>query len=240
MENKRKKAINNNLALYKAVFSSHDKQLQVTEDVYYLEEKTPPLYSNLVTRTASWTPDEEFKTIDQNCSVQGWKEWSIKDSFQCLDLTGFGFEKLFDSKWLYLEATNFVKPDLPLSIDFRVANNNSDLLSWIETWGEGLELGKQIYNEKLLTNPDIIFVTGYVNEKPKYVALLNKSDDVVGISNFFVPENTREIWTELISWVHGEFGKVDIVGYEDTDMLSKIASLGVEEVGDLTVWIKKI
>lgn len=32
---------------------------------------------------------------------------------------------------------------------------------------------------------------------------------------------------------------IDVVGYEDAETLEKIAVLGVESVGDITIWLKK-
>lgn len=240
MNDKRATAITNNLALYQAVLVSHDLELKRADDIYYLEKQAPPLYSNLVTRVNSWSPDSIFRTIDHNFEVENWNEWSIKDSFQCLDLVPFGFEKLFNSQWLYLNPENFLKLDSSTQINFRIVANRRDLSVWIETWGEDVELGERIYNEKLLANPNIHFVIGYLDEVPVYVALLNQSEpSVVGISNFFVQKETSIVWTELISFILGKFGKVNIVGYEDNKTTSALSVLGVECVGDLSVWHKK-
>lgn len=240
MKDKQKLASNNNLALYQAVFAAHNKTLELNDDIYFLPVKTPPLYSNLATRNKDWRPDEIFQQIDKLAKEENWQDWSIKDSFQCLDLTKFGFEKLFDSQWIYLESNDFSSLDTPDHIDFKMIESENDLQLWIEVWGEGVELGNQIYNKDLLENSDVKFVIGYVDSKPIYVALLNKSDDVIGVSNFFISEKTEIVWSDLVKFIQNQFGLVDIVGYEDAETVSKIKSIGFESVGNLTVWLKKL
>lgn len=240
MKNKQKLASNNNLALYQAVFASHNKTLEHNENIYFLPVKTPPLYSNLATRSEDWQPDEIFQQIDELAKEENWDDWSIKDSFQCLDLVKFGFEKLFDAQWIYLGSDDFYNANTSDHIDFKIVESEADLQLWIEVWGEGVELGNQIYNKALVENPDVVFVVGYVDEEPQHVALLNKSEDVIGVSNFFVPEKTEAAWSSLVGFIQTKFGSIDIVGYEDAETVSKIKSIGFETVGDLTVWLKKL
>lgn len=237
---KQKLASNNNLALYQAVFASHNKTLEHNDGIYFLPVKTPPLYSNLATRSEDWQPDDVFQQIDKLAKEESWDDWSIKDSFQCLDLTKFGFEKLFDAQWIYLESGHFSAAETSDPVDFKVVKSEDDLQLWIEVWGEGVELGNQIYNKALVENSDVLFIVGYVENKPKHVALLNKSEDVIGVSNFFVPEKTEAAWSSLVSFIQNHFGTKDIVGYEDAETVSKIKSVGFEPVGDLTVWLKKL
>ena len=235
---KRQKASNNNLALYKSVFASHGIELRENSDIYYTTEQTPPLYSNLATRSPEWIPEEIFHRIDNNCVEQKWSEWSIKDSFQRLDLTKHGFEKLFDSKWLYLESENFSHQN-DTSTRFEIVTDSGGLQKWIEVWGEGVELGNSIYKPELLKDESVYFLIGYNDTEPDCVALLNKSDDVIGISNFFVPDNTKNKWSSLVSFIYSEVEVKDIVGYEDAKSLEKINALGFEPVGNLTIWLKK-
>lgn len=235
---RRQKASDNNLALYKSVFASHGIELQATKGIYYTAERTPPLYSNLATRSPEWMPEEIFGEIDKHYNEQSWSDWSIKDSFQCLDLTKHGFEKLFDSQWLYLESNTFT-PQNNEGIRFEIVTDSDGLQRWIETWGEGVELGNSIYKPELLEDDSVYFVIGYKDTKPDCVALLNKSDDVIGVSNFFVPDDTVSKWSSLVSFIYSEIEVRDVVGYEDAETLEKISVLGFESVGNLTIWLKK-
>src|SRR5689334_11827470 len=110
MNEKLQKAILNNNELYEAVFSAQDVNFNRTHSAWYSLEKTPPLYSNLVTVSDDWKPDEIFGLIDDNFKRENWESWSVKDSFAALDLKGYGFEKLFEANWFYLEAVRFTPP----------------------------------------------------------------------------------------------------------------------------------
>jgi len=145
-------AIHNNMALYQAIFEANNIALKVNSDIYFSEEESPPLYSNLVTLTKNWRVDEQFKRIEQNF-LKGWSEWSIKDSFQCLDLSAYGFSRLFDAHWFYLSASEFLPFATQLEFEFKIVKNKADLQQWIFDWGEGLELGRKIFNEKLIADP---------------------------------------------------------------------------------------
>jgi len=85
-----------------------------------------------------------------------------------------------------------------------------------------------------------VFGTVVPGSSPGRCTLLNKSDDVIGVSNFFVPVKTETIWSDLVQFIQNQFGPVDVVGYEDAETVSKIKSIGFESVGDLTVWLKKL
>ena len=100
MQDKLQKAICNNNELYEAILSSQDIKSHKTDSIWYSLENTPPFYSNLVTVSKEWKPDDVFRNIDFNYEKENWEEWSIKDSFAVLDLTEFGFTKLFDAQWM--------------------------------------------------------------------------------------------------------------------------------------------
>ena len=108
MKTKRGKAIDNNHGIYEAVFQSWGLGWNKNASIWYSTGKTPPLNSNLVTRTPGWKPDETFAKMDALCEAEGWEGWSIKDSFRVLNLEEYGFPVLFDSRWLYWEAAGFL------------------------------------------------------------------------------------------------------------------------------------
>jgi hypothetical protein len=56
MDKKLQRAIDNNHGLYEAIFASHGIRWNKNASSWYCIEKVPPLYSNLVTRSAAWRP----------------------------------------------------------------------------------------------------------------------------------------------------------------------------------------
>ena len=239
MNEKLRKAILNNNDLYEAVFKPHKINFDGNDKIRYSLEKVPPLYSNLVTISQDWKPDEIFKTINENFKNENWKEWSIKDSFGVLDLTKYDFEKLFDASWIYLESINFKPIQNSLKIRFEIIENEKTLQDWRKVWDENKELGKQIFQSEMLNDSSVFFLAGYRDEKIITGCLINKTENVLGISNFFSPEPKIEYWSEIIRFIYESVKIADIVGYEREDFVEKLQPLGFEAIGDLTVWLRK-
>ena len=238
MDSKLVKAINNNHGLYQAVFKHHSISLQFNNDVAYTTKKAPPYYSNLVTRCKEWQPDAIFQQIDNTYHQEGWQEWSIKDSFQVLELTTYGFTKLFDAEWMYLERDKF-KPSAANHLHYKLIQSEEGLEQWRSAWDSDIEVGKAIFTPSLLTNACLYFVAGYDKVEIVTGCVINKTEDVLGISNFFAPDQSLHYWSTLISFIHTSIEKKDLVGYERVDVVSRLNKLGVEPIGNLSVWLKK-
>ena len=235
---KRTKAIRNNNDLYEAVLKPHGITSHRTGSIWYCLAETPPLYSNLVTLSAQWQPDGTFRRIDEICRRENWEEWSVKDSFAVLDPGEYGFRKLFDACWLYLEAENFRPVKLEKKIDYRIVKNEETLSVWRKAWAADEELGQRIFRPEMTADPKVFFIAGFQDEKIASGCLLNKTEDVLGISNFFAPDESIEYWSDLIGFILNAFGRTDLVGYERKDLAGQLASFGFETVGHLTVWLK--
>src|ERR1700738_1235806 len=230
MNGKLKQCITNNNCLYQAIFSNHNIKFHIQNDIAYTTEKVPPLYSNVVTRSKEWSPDDIFKNIDQYFEEENWSEWSVKDSFHTLDLSEYGFEKLFDAQWIYLETADF-KPLNPNGLRYEILKTESDLLNWRMAWDSDVTLGEKIFNAKLLNNRDIYFIAGYENENIVTGCFINKTDDVLGISNFFAQDNFIFYWSGIISFIFTYVESRNIVGYEREELVAELASLGFQSIG---------
>ena len=233
------KAISNSLHWYRSIFESNSIDLKVSETCFFSEVKVPPLFSSIATREKDWRPDSIFESIYKRFVEERWPEWTIKDSYNCLDLKPFGFSKLFDAQWLHLQTEDF-KPTTDLSrYEFKTARTKEELDQWITDWGEGKEIGEQICNSSLLDNPSIELVSFQSPTGKTQVASLNKNDHTVGITNFFPEANSDEMWRALVSYIFVQNGDIDIVGYESGDAIEVAKELGFTSAGDLSVWIKR-
>ena len=239
MNEKLRTAILNNNDLYRAVFKPLNIKSCRNDSIWYCLEEAPPFYSNLVTVSEHWKPDEIFQTIDKNFKDENRNEWSIKDSFAALDLSIYGFNKLFDANWIYLEAANFTPLKTAANLHFKVVKNEKDLSDWRIAWDSNEDLGKQIFHPDLLNDSKIHFVAGYKNENIECGCLLNETENILGISNFFAPEKTIEVWSETIEFVFDSIKAADIVGYERNPLTAKLKTFGFEAIGDLVVWLHK-
>lgn len=231
------KAILNNNDLYEAVFSTHNVKTHQNDSIWYCLEKTPPLYSNIVTVSEDWQPNEIFRTIEANLKIE---KWSIKDSFNRLDLREYGFEKLFDASWIYLEAASFKPLKADSELICKIVESGEELSNWRIAWDADEKLGKQIFNAKILDDPNVFFIAGFDGKKIVSGCLINKTADVLGVSNFFAPDKSLKYWSEIIDFAFVSIEAADIVGYERKDLANELQSLGFETIGDLTVWLKTI
>lgn len=239
LKDKRLQAIYNNNGLYEAIFGTHQIEFQQTNLIRYSLEKTPPLYSNLVTISQNWKPDDIFRKIDRNNEKEIWDEWSIKDSFNELDLIEYGFRRLFDAQWIYLEAENFTPLKTDKNLRYEIVADENTLSDWRLVWDSNKELGREIFKPESLNNSKLHYIAGYEGKQIVCGCLVNKTDNVLGISNFFAPVREIEYWSELIEFIFTEIEQTDIVGYERKEFVDKLTSLEFESVGDLTVWLKK-
>lgn len=239
MNEKLVKAIINNNDLYEAVFKAQNLNWRRNDSICYCLEKTPPFYSNLVTVSDDWRPDEIFRRIDAKFAAENWDEWGIKDSFAVLDLTEFGFKKLFDAEWIYLKAENFKPLEIAGELKYKVIENDRELSNWKIIWDADEKIGNEIFYPQMLENPDVFFVAGFEEEKQVSGCLVNKTADVLGVSNFFAPSEKPHYWSETVAYIFDKMGAADIVGYERSEIVEELKKIGFEAEGDLTVWLKE-
>lgn len=229
------KCINNNHALYQAVFNRLGVSFNRNDSLWYSLERTPPLYSNLVTSSPEWRADDIFHEIDRRFAEEGWDEWSIKDSFGVLDLTPYGFTKLFDARWIYLEVSKFEPVEEKTGLRYEIVDSVEAFENWLLAWDADETLGRRIFDYELMW--DLLFIAGYRGDEIVSGCIINPSDGVRGISNFFAPEVSIKYWSEMIEFIRDNVGSVDIVGYERN--LERLRELGFESPGNLSVWVKQ-
>jgi hypothetical protein len=235
-----RKAIDNNHGLYQAILVNHGVPFTIDKEIAYTLNNPPPLYSNLVTRSRMWRPDTIFNEINGTAEEEHWSGWSIKDSFDVLDLVPYGFEKLFNAQWIHLPAEKFTQVGSGRT-SYRVLRTSDELSDWISAWG-GAEVtqGDEIFHPRLLENPSIHFVGGYESGKLICGCLVNATDDVLGISNFFAPLASASLLSNVLEFIFDAVGKRDVVGYKRHEFAEELGVLGFEAVGDLAVWLKQL
>ena len=232
---KLERAIANNSGLYAAVFNARRQLWLRSPSIDYCQEKAPPLYSNLVTRVRNWSPDDIFHSIDAAALRDGWPEWSIKDSFGELQLERFGFQPLFDARWLFLDGE--IQSSRAMRSNFGRIESIDALLAWRNAWDGNALLGAQIFTRALLGTPGFHIFAGRQDGATVCGFVANRTDDVLGLSNYF---GLPQYWPDVIAHCRSVFGNIDLVGYErDSQTLGILHEIGFETVGDLTVWLKQ-
>lgn len=240
MKGKLQKAICNNKDLYEVILGNQNIKSHKSDSIWHSLEKTPPFYSNLVTISKEWQPDDVFRNIDFKCEKENWKEWSIKDSFAVLDLNKYGFTRLFDAQWMYLKAANFIPTEKSGNLRYEIVDKEETLSAWRLAWDFDERIGKEIFSPKLLNKSSVYIVAGYKEEQIVSGCFVNKTENVLGISNFFAPSKDIHYWSDIISFIFDSVEYLDIVGYERNELVDKLHLLGFESIGNLTVWLKKL
>jgi hypothetical protein len=171
-------------------------------------------------------------------------EWAVKDRFCTLDLTASGFHVLFRAEWIYRNETLRRHTENIEGVVWSKLNDPADLIEWENAWAGPVgekDPPPRIFLPGLLEEDTVAIVAAHQDGKIVAGAVANRTDGVVGLSNFFAPTgDTRRFLAGCISCITGAFPDLPLVGYERDEDLVTFHSLGFEPVGPLRVWLKGV
>lgn len=167
--------------------------------------RTPPLYPDAVTLTPDAALDDVLRDVDLSPGC------AVKDSFACLDLTGAGFEVLFEATWITRDPEEGLEPawsrvDDPARIDFPAA---------------------------LLDDPSVALWSDGVSG-----VIANRDGAFAGLSNLYTHGDLDDAWRGATSAVASTFPGLPITGYEHGDDLDAALRNGYTSLGPLRIWLK--
>ena len=147
---------------------------------------------------------------------------------------------LFDAEWIYLPVSRLKEiVSARTSARWEIVRNDLALAEWESAWSSaaGDTSKERIFVPALLENKDIAVVAGYRDDHIVAGAIANRSDGVVGWSNFFAPAaEILDAGAASLATIGGVFSGLPIVGYEHGDDLRNAHALGFESLGPLRVW----
>lgn len=191
-----------------------------------------PLYPNIVTTSAR--PDPDFKAALQSLP----SNTAVKDSFDCLDLSSFGFQKLLTGTWLFRPAPSDKRP--AISSTWQKISHREGLRKWAHAWNDTESL-HHIFSPRLLETNAVDFAAIVKDDAIKAGAVFNagpkfEGKEVMGLSNLFCRRNWRySALRELLT----PYPHRPVCTYEtDDDILAVYRELGFETCGRLSVWLK--
>ena len=196
----------------------------------------PPLYPNVVTLDPAATGARAVGRIESTPGTA-----SVKDSFDCLDLTGAGFSPLFEAQWIIRAPEERPRP----APGWSVVGDAEGLAAWVAAWDGGQGYG-EIFRTGLLAEPDVALlqardgdgrvVAGAVANRSAVVA------GVVGLSNVFSTEaatgGPAQAWTDAPAAVAHHWPGLPVVGYEHGEDLDAALAQGFDTLGPLKVWVR--
>ena len=232
------RAARNNAEWCDAVCRSHGNPGEFHDDMWLNRQTVPRFYPNAGT-LAEPSP-RQLALIDELVAARLPRGWAVKDSFSMLDLESRGFRKLFDAEWIYLPVSRM--KDIVAtgkSTGWELVRNDPALAEWESAWSRsaGDTSKDRIFLASLLETEDVAVVAGFHDGQIVAGAIANRSDGVVGWSNFFAP--APEIFDHAVAslaTIARIFPGSPIVGYEHGDDLRNAHSLGFESIGPLRVW----
>jgi hypothetical protein len=97
----------------------------------------------------------------------------------------------------------------------------------------------RIFLPSLLAEKNVAFIAAYRDQQLVAGAIANRTGEVVGLSNVFLPaQDEASFRAGCVAAVMATFPPLPLVGYEAGDKLAAFQSLGFEPVGPLRVWLR--
>lgn len=194
--------------------------------------RTPRYYPDAVTLVPDPSIPELLSRIDDSPGC------SVKDSYSSLDLSGYGFQVLFDARWIVRSAVR-PSPAPVAGPRWEVVRDAESLAKWEAAWrGDDGPVG--LFRPEVVEHPAVKVLAARSNDQVVAGAVINRSVSVVGISNLFAVEGvTSTTWSGCIGLVASLFPTSDIVGYESDADITIAVPHGFEDVGPLRVWIRE-
>ncbi|WAL99351.1 hypothetical protein [Streptomyces sp. Je 1-369] len=222
-------AVHNNADWCDAVCRSHGVEGTIEGGVWASALRTPPLYPDAVTLSPAATPDDVLPRIDLSSPGA-----SVKDSFGTLDLSGTGFEVLFDAQWIYRAATD---PAPPRAGDWEPVDGAGRLLAWEAAWS-GAGESEGLFRPALL-DAGAVFLTPAATGPVTAGAIAYPGAGAIGVSNLFATDDDLDdAWRSCLEATDRLWPGVPVVGYEHGDDLAAALRQGFEPVGPLRVWLR--
>ena len=232
------RAARNNAELCDAVCRAHGNPGEFHDEMWLNRRQVPRFYPNAGTLAE---PSQQQLALIDDLIASLPPGWALKDSFSMLDLESGGFRMLFDADWIYLPVSRI--KDIAAartSAQWEIVRNVLALAEWESAWtrSAGDTSKDRIFLPSLLDNKDVAMVVGLHDGHIVAGAIANRSDGVVGWSNFFAPApEMLDHAVASLATIARIFPGLPIVGYEHGDDLRNAHSLGFESIGPLRVWI---
>jgi hypothetical protein len=228
------RAARNNAEWCDLVCRAHGKPGEFHAGIWLNRNPVPRFYPNA--GTLAEPSVAQLDLIDELVAARLPSGWAVKDSFSMLELESRGFRTLFDAEWIYLPDSR-IEARTPAR--WEVVRGDLALAEWESAWSRsaGDASEDKIFLPALLENKDVAVLAGFRDGQIVAGAIANRSDEVVGRSNFFAPASeTVDHAAASIASIARVFPGLPIVGYEHGDDLRIAQSIGFESIGPLRIW----
>ncbi len=239
-----RRAAYNNAVWFDSVCRAHGLIGEFAPGIWLNRHRTPQFYPNAVTISDQVDSAAQMQSIGALIATKVPGQLSVKDSFSALDLAPLGFSVLFDEQWIYRPASMALPDSRSENIRWAKIDRSSDLIKWEDAWrGEAAEESttprSPIFMPPLLDDPDVAVLAAYRDGRIVAGVIANRTGDVVGMSNLFVPpHDARELGIGCVAALIEAFPALPIVGYEGGPALKAAQRMGFDAIGPLRIWLQ--
>lgn len=230
---------------FDAVCRGHGRVTGRVADLWLCSDP-PRLFPNAV--TLSPEPGVQHAAIADLLALPGSSGFSIKDSFNTLDLGRLGLHVQVEAQWLRLpKAAKLAKTARDVRWE-RVAAPEV-LAEWERAreaaqGGEtpaapaaGEPVSERFFAPTLLEDGRHIFLAGYREGRIVAGAVVSRSDGAMGLSNLFAGEaDATALRGSCVATVQDLADGLPVVGYERGDALLDLVAMGFSPTGSLRIW----
>lgn len=248
MDDRVHQAAANNAHWCRAVCAAHGMASRFCDDYWLLASgSTLPLFPNLVTLSEEGS-DAQLACIEGH--HRPGSPWSVKDSFNRLELRPLGFDVLFDAQWF------FGPPDAPAragagagagaagiegaeAVTSQLVGSVAELDAWETAWAQrprDWSSGDCVFPPALLRDERIafLFMRGDAGIRAGLVA--NCDAGVIGLSNAFVRSGQASDLVGCLRLATELWPGLPLVGYGTGAELEGLERLGFERTGPCRIW----
>lgn len=233
----------NNAIWCDTVCRTHGAPGEFRDSLWMNRHPVPPFYSNVVTVAEHGRTATYLECIEELLALDLPDPWSVKDSFHTLDLRALGFQAMFGATWLWRRPSPIVLRGTGAATRWHLVRSALELEQWETAWsGDAANRSSakrsRLFLPELLDDPEIAFIAGCEGDMIVAGAIVNRTADVVGLSNVFVPSrSSAAFWAGCVATAQQRFPRLPLVGYGRGSSVARAEAVGFKPVHDLRVWI---
>jgi hypothetical protein len=237
-------AIDNNVALYGAIFRAHGIAAERDDHCWSTDAQPPPYYSRLVTRSrGSLARQAQLRRLEEVATRAQGQGWGCKDSFDELPeqaMGDLGLRVLLRA-WWYGWAEGTVVSGSETDLVARAVESPEALLAWEDAWRQSSPASTpRVFPNEVLEDTGLELFTVSLQGRMAGGFILNQSDAAVGLSNVFRMEDSTVEAGVFLRECARHAGRLHprraVVGYGPRSQVDSLARLGFATLGPLAVW----